>query len=238
MSFANDVLALHKDIHEVFIIEDREGTHVVVGEASRERGMKVLADGINAATQHGLLMPMIILGSATQFGGGQSKLVGIEYTRTGVVLAPLNEDRVLAVSTKVESLHEVMRIVSANLPRLERARDTPKAFTFGAVTTASEAEDHTRSFLFSRMRGTVRIMIEAISFRSVDHRWEVYGSFRSRRWGLSKRFHVELEANDGSVKEFASSSSSFALVLLGLGCFAAAGLIALLVLFTRLWIWW
>ena len=43
MSLADQVLALHSDIQEAFVLEDRGSEHVVVGEASRS-GMTMLAD--------------------------------------------------------------------------------------------------------------------------------------------------------------------------------------------------
>ena len=122
MTLADRVLALHKDIHEVFIIEDRAGNQVAVGEASR-KGFTLLADSMNVASKHGLLAPMIILGSASQFcGGQQSRLVGIEYEKAGLVLAPFNENKLLALSTKPESLRDVMQTISEALPQLKETR--------------------------------------------------------------------------------------------------------------------
>jgi len=243
MALADHVLALHKDIHEVLILEDREGNHVVVGEASR-KGVTLLADSMNVPSKKGLLAPMIILGSANQFGGQQSKLVGIEYEEAGLVLAPLSESRLLAISTKPESLRDVWETVSAALPQLEQhALEIPTAP--GGVTSAAEAENRARYFLTERYpRYSSRIMVSEVSYRRVDEQWEVHGSFRSGIWSRSRRFLVEVDARDGSVKRFIVvpppplSSPYFSTpspyVLAATACVIAASLLALM-LFAGFW---
>jgi hypothetical protein len=232
MGFAEDVLALHEDIYEVFILEERSGGHIVVGEASR-KGVTLLGDSIESSRSMGVLAPMIILGSASQFGGQQSRLLGIEYEKGGVVLVPFGEDRVLALSTKLESLSDVMRTVSAALPRLkERAYEIP--MEAGAVTSAAQAENEARRFLAGRFPdGSAPILVNEVSYRNVDQRWEVHGSYKSRIWGLSKRFQVEVDANDGFVKKFTYSSSSFLLLVEIVGVVAAV-LLAFLAFFRGL----
>jgi hypothetical protein len=56
------------------------------------------------------------------------------------------------------------------------------------------------------------ILVNEVSYRNVDQRWEVHGSYKSRIWGLSKRFQVDVDANDGFVKRFTYSSSSLLLL--------------------------
>ena len=233
MALADHVLALHKDIHEVLILEDKAGECVVVGEASRE-GVTLLANNMNIANKQRLLAPMVILGSANQFGGQQSKLVGIEYEKAGLVLAPLNENKLLALSTKAESLRDVWQAISAALPQLKQhAHEIPIALE--AVTSAAEAENRARYFLTERFpRDSSRIMVGEVSYRTADERWEVYGSFRSRIWGMPRKFLVEMDAKDGSVKRFATvplpppSSAPSLYVLAAIACVAAAGLFALM----------
>lgn len=120
---ADHILTLHKDIHEVFILEEREGSSVVVGAASR-KGVTLLADRIKLSSDQGVLAPLIIFGSATQFGGQETSLVGIQYEKAGLVLVQFNENRLLALSTTPESLPDVMDATRAGLPQLkERARN-------------------------------------------------------------------------------------------------------------------
>jgi hypothetical protein len=121
MGLADQILALHVDIHEVSIIEEKAGDYQVVDEASRA-GVTLLADRINPASGQGLLAPIIILGTATQFGGQQSKLIGIEYENAGLVLASLTDHKLLLLSTKLESLNDAMRTISTALPQLCLAR--------------------------------------------------------------------------------------------------------------------
>jgi hypothetical protein len=232
MGFADEVLALHQDIHEVFILEERSGEQMIVGDASR-KGVTLLADSIKSSRNTGMLAPMIILGSAGQFVGQQSRVVGIEYEKGGVVFVPFGEDMVLALSTKVDSLSDVMRTITAALPRLkERAYEIP--MEAGAVTSAAHAESEARRFLAGRFPdGSAPILVNEVSYRSLDQRWEVHGSYKPRIWGQSKRFQVEVDAADGFVKKFTYSSSSFLLIVEIVGVVAAA-LLALLAFFGKL----
>ena len=234
MALADRVLALHKDIHEVLILEDRAGDHFVIGEASR-KGVTLLADNINTANQEGLLAPVIILGSASQFGGQQSKLVGVEYEVAGLILAPLDENKLLALSTKTESLGDVWQIISAALPQLRGlARET--SAVSGGVTSTAMAEDRARYFLSGRYpRESTQVIIDEVSYRRGDQQWEVHGSVRSRIWNLPRRFLIEVDANDGFVKRYASSSTSTLLALVATTCLVGASLLALILLLTGFW---
>ena len=234
MALADRVLALHKDIHEVLILEDRAGDHFVVGEASR-KGVTLLADNMNMASQEGLLAPVIILGSASQFGGQQSKLVGIEYDVAGVVLAPLDENKLLALSMKTESLGDVCQIISAALPQLkELARET--GAVSAAVTSTVEAENKARYFLAGRYPSkSTQIMIDEVSYRRGDRQWEVHGSVHSGIWNMPRRFLVEVDEDDGFVKRYVSSSTSAVIALVATACLVAASLVALIMLLTGFW---
>jgi hypothetical protein len=237
LALADYVLALHKGIHEVLILEEKAGEYIVVGEASRN-GVTVLADNMNIASKQRLLAPTIILGSATQLGGQQSKLVGIEYETAALVFAPLNEDKLLALSTRPDSLRDVWETVSATLPELRlRSHEIPVAL--GAVTSTVEAESRARSFIVERFpRESSRIVVGEVSYRETDQQWQVYGSFRSRFWSLSRKFLVEVDARDGSVKRFvivppppapspSHLSNSHLYVIVATACVAAAAVLAL-----------
>ena len=234
LALADRVLALHKDIHEVLILEDRSGDHFVIGEASR-KGVTLLADNINSANQEGLLAPVIILGSASQFGGQQSKLVGIEYEAGGLIFAPLDDNKLLAVSTKSESLGDVWQIISAALPQLsDLARGT--SGISGGVTSTAEAESRARYFLAGRYPNkSTQFVIDEVSYRRGDQQWEVHGTVRSRIWNLPRRFLVEVDGTDGFVKRYVSSSTSTVLALVATACLIAASLLALILLLTGVW---
>jgi hypothetical protein len=201
LALADHVLALHKDIDEVLVLEDKAGEYVVIGEASRE-GVTFLADNMNIASKPRLLAPMIILGSANQLGGQQSKLVGIEYQTAGLLFVPLDENKLLALSTKSDSIQDVWQTIRTALPELQqRSHEVPVAF--GAVTSTVEAEARARYFITERFpRESSRITVGEVSFREPDQQWQVYGSFRARFWSLSRKFLVEIDARDGSVKRF------------------------------------
>jgi len=231
MSLADQVLALHRDIQEVFILEDRGGEHVVIAEASRS-SMRVLADCMDTAAKRGIFAPMMILGAAGQFSGMPTRLVGLGYDNVGIVFAPIDETRSLALSTGANSLHEVMRVTSEALPRLrELAMEDREKIR--AITSAVQAEESARGLLAAKLPVTARIRVDEVAFRAADQRWEVYGSCQSQPWTLSRKFEVEVDSSDGSIKEFSYSSSS-RLLLVEFVCLLAAGLLALgMLLFWR-----
>jgi hypothetical protein len=201
LALADHVLALHKDIDEVLVLEDKGGEYVVVGEASRE-GVTFLADNVNIASKQRLLAPMIILGSANQLGGQQSKLLGIEYETASLLFVPLDEDKLLALSTKSESIQDVWQAIRSALPELQqRSHEVPVAV--GAITSTLQAEARARYFITERFpRESSRIVVGEVSFREADQQWQVYGSFRARFWSISRKFLVEIDARDGLVKRF------------------------------------
>jgi len=118
MGLADQILALHSDIHEVSIIEEKVGNCAIVDQASRA-GVTLLADRISSVSKLSLIAPMIILGAATQFAGQRSKLIGIEYENAGLVLVSLTDNKLIALSTKLESLNDTMDSIRAALPQLE-----------------------------------------------------------------------------------------------------------------------
>jgi len=201
MALARSVLALHDDIREVFVLEHRPGQYAVVEEAMRNAS--ILSESLHEVRKHAQLIPVAILGGAAQFTGDPSslKLVGILYQSGGVIFTNLGEKELLALSTSPESLYSVMEKVNKTLPGLlERERGEGAI----GVKSAVEAENIARSYLTSRMRGS--ILVDEVSYYEADQRWMVYGSYRPSRWVWSKRFQVELEADKGSVMRFTSTS--------------------------------
>ncbi|MGA2783791.1 MAG: hypothetical protein ABSF09_03730 [Candidatus Bathyarchaeia archaeon] len=202
MVLARSVLALHEGIREVFVLEEEAGEYVVVEEATRG-GVSLLSESLHVVRKHAHLIPAVILGGAAQFTGDPSslKLMGILYQKGGVIFTHLGEKKLLALSTSPESLYSVMEKVNGSLPGLLEWESGERA---PVVKSAAEAEDIARSYLASRLRGS--IFVDDISYCEADHRWMVCGSYRPSRWAYSKRFQVELDADTGSVKRFASTS--------------------------------
>ena len=221
MKLAEDVLALHDGIREVLILEDRAGQFVVTEEAARN-DTSLLSDGMNNASRDAPLAPTIILGAASQFGGepGALRIVGMLYRKGGIMFSHLDENRVLAISTSPESFSDVVEVVNKSLTRLrEEFESRGKA---GAVRSAAVAEDIARFFLEGKVRGPAYVSINDVSYRGINHRWEVHGSYRSSRSIMSKRFQVEVDAENGSVMRFSSSTSASTLVYVELVSLVAA----------------
>jgi hypothetical protein len=133
----------------------------------------------------------------------------------------------------------VWQTISAALPEL-RLRSHEVSVAFGAVTSTFEAETRARSFIVERFpRDSSRIVVGEVSYREADQQWQVYGSFRSRFWSLSRRFLVEVDARDGSVKRFAivppppppsppHFPTSHLYLIVATACTVAAGILALM----------
>ena len=121
---------------------------------------------------HGVFAPMIILGAASQFSGMQTKLVGVAYEKAGLVFAPFDDNKSLALSTVPESLHEVMKTTCESLLRLkELARETHRKT--GAIVSAGQAEESARFFLAGKLRASARIRVDEVTYRAADQRWGV-----------------------------------------------------------------
>lgn len=201
MALARKVLALHDGIREVFVLEHTSGQYAVAEEATRNAS--ILSESLNEVRKHAQLIPVAILGGAAQFTGDPDslKLVGILYQSGGVIFTHLGEKKLLALSTSPESLYSVMEKVNKTLPRLLELERGEGAI---GVKSAAEAENIARSYLTSRMHGS--ILVDEIAYHETDHRWMVHGSYRPSSWGWSKRFQVELDAGKGSVMRFVSTS--------------------------------
>jgi hypothetical protein len=205
LALARSVLAVHDGVREVFVLEERPGQYVVVDEAKRDGGVSLLLESMHDVRRHAYLIPAAILGAAAQFTGQPNslKLVGILYGNGGVILTRLNETKLLALSTTPESLYGVMEKLHGALPGLLERELGGKA---GGVKSAAEAESIVRSYLAGKMLGST--FVDEVSYREADHRWVVHGSYRPSRWAYSKRFQVELDADNGAVMRFAATPSA------------------------------
>lgn len=180
------------------------------------------------------MAPSIILGAATQFGGESEafKLAGMLYDKEGVLFSYLNENRLLAVSTSTESFYTVMQVVDDFLQRLKEQQALLKKDV--SVRSAAVAEDIARFFLQGKLGASPFVFIDDVSYREANHRWEIRGSYRSSRWISSKRFQVEIDAEQGSVMRFSSASSVSKLFYAEIASLLAAGLLLAWLLYVNL----
>jgi hypothetical protein len=226
LKLTEDVLALHDGIREVLILEERAGQHVIVEEATRQGAARSLSARLDELSGGVSLAPNIILGASEQFGGepGGLKLVGMLYKKNGVVLCNLTEFRVLAISTSPESFYMVMEVMSKSLPRL--VEESELHVKEGAVRSAAVAEDIARFFLEGKIHGPLYLSIDDVAHRAINRRWEVHGTYRTPRAITSKRFQIEIDAENGSVMRFSSTSSISTLFFVELAALiGAAGLL-------------
>lgn len=221
MMLTEQVLALHDGIREVFILEERAGHFIVAEEATRDKA-GILSNSINEMTRNSTLAPALILGAAAQFTktSGPLRLVGILYGDVGIMFAYLNENKLLAVSTEPSSFSNAMQLVNDALPGLIKELGIGRK-TFGAVKSVMEAGEIARTYV-ARTSKSSRVFINKITYRAANHRWEVCGSYRYSRVTPSKQFQLEVDADDGTIMSFGSSSPSLVLFAFGLIALLAA----------------
>jgi hypothetical protein len=233
VKLAESILALHQEILEVYVIEERDGQSVVTDEASKS-GASLLADGMNQMGRNAPLSPSIILGAAGQIlqGSSPTKLVGVLYGGGGVIMSPIDEGKLFIASTTPSGLFDVMRKISESLPRIAQGFRG----TANAVNSASEAEDRAIAFLTRRppLQSYSRVSVDEVAYLSADQLWSISGSLQSR---IRKRsFHMDVAARDGSILSFSSATSMALnyLLLLEAACIATAAALLAWILYTKL----
>lgn len=231
MKLAESILALHQEILEVYVIEERDGQSVVTDEASKS-GASLLADGMNQMGRNAPLSPSIILGAAGQIlqGSRPTKLVGILYSGGGVIMSPIDEGRLFIASTTPSSLFDVMRKITESLPRITQGFRG----TVNAVNSASEAEERAIAFLTKRPQHTYSsVYLDEVVYLNDDQLWSINGILQSRM--RKKSFHIDVAAKDGAVLRFSSVTSMTRnyLLILEAACIAATALLAW-ILYTKL----
>jgi hypothetical protein len=233
MRLADSILALHEQILEVYVLEERDGQNVVIDEASKS-GASLLADGMNQMGRNAPLSPSIILGAASQIlqGSRPTKLVGILYLGGGVVLSPIDENRVLIASTTPSSLFEVMERITEFLPRITRSG---LSATMNMVSSASQAEERVIAFLTNRSHHhpITSIRIDEVAYVNAEQLWNVNGSLQGRV--RRKQFHLEMDGRDGSIVRFSSPSSThLGMILIEVACLLAAAILLVWILYSKL----
>ena len=219
VKLTEEVLALHEGIRQVLVLEEKAGMFIVTEKAGVDEAQRSL-DDLDSPVDNGPLAPAVILGAAAQFAKnpGSLELVAMLYNNEGVLLAYLDDSKLLEVCTDPPSLYDAMRIVKESLPKLVKEHEL--AGKFGAtIKSATEAEEIARSFVM-RTRKSTNVSINGITHHGADNRWEIQGSYRSSRLSRIKEFQIELNAEDGSLISFLSKASS-------LGALFIAELVAL-----------
>ena len=231
MKMAEIILALHPDILEVYIIEERDGQNIVRDEASKS-GASLLADGMNQMGTNAPLSPSIILGAAGQIlqGSQPTRLIGILYAGGGVIMSPVGEGTVFVASTAPSSLFDVMRRIAEALPRIIGGGKA------NLVSSASDAEDRAIAFLTKKppQQSYSSVHIDEVTYQNNDRLWNIRGWVQTRV--RRRRFQMYIAANDGAILKFSSFNSialDYLLVLEAASIAVAATLLAWL-LYTRL----
>lgn len=203
MKLTEEVLVLHPSIQKAFILEERAGKLFAVEEASRVNG-KPLAEDIDEALSDGTLTPALLIGAATQFSkySNTLKFVSVLYETGGVMFTTISETRLLAIATEPSGFHQALENVSKSLPDLIKRRESGKRQP-GTVKSAAEAEDIAKTYV-TRAGNASNVSIEEVAFNEATGRWDVQGSYHRSLAG-SKKFHVELDAEQGAVMGFAST---------------------------------
>ena len=233
MKLAESILALHPEILEVYVIEERDGQNVVTDEASKS-GASLLADGMNQMGRNAPLSPSIILGATGQIlqGSRPTKLVGILYSGGGVIMSPIDESKLFIASTTPSGLFDVMQKIAESLPRIIQG--------FGgmvnAVNSASEAEERAIAFLTRRSpeQSSSSVSIDEVTYLNTDQTWSINGSLQSRI--RRRKFHIDVGARDGSILRFSSTRplTPDYLLLLETACIAAAAALLVWLLFLKI----
>ena len=231
LKLAESILALHQDILEVYIIEERDGQNVVTDEASKS-GASLLAEGMNQMGTNAPLSPSIILGAAGQIlqGSKPTKLVGILYAGGGVVMSPIDETTLFVASTTPSSLFDVMSRLADSLPRITQGRGT-----VNAVNSASEAEDRAITFFAKPPQQSYSsIHIDEVAYQNTEQIWSIRGWLQTRI--RRRRFQISVAARDGAIMKFSSTSSISLdyLLFLETACIVAAAALVAWLLYTKL----
>lgn len=224
MTLTQDILALHHEIGEALILEERAGRLAVVEKAARNNAEK-LSNIIDETTESTSLGPWLITGAAAQFRKTQGalRLVGILYGDLGLILGNMGEDRLLAVSTETSSLGDAMILVSDQLPGLIKKSETA-AKNLGAVMSAVEAGRIARDYITSVSKSS-RVSITEISYHSGSSRWKVRGTYLPFLFARSTHFELEMDDVEGAILSFRATSPSS--LLFGLWLVALLGMICI-----------
>jgi hypothetical protein len=229
MKLAESILAVHEEILEVYILEEKDGRHIITDEASKS-GATLLAGVMEQTGRNAPLSPTIILGAAGQMLRDRpTKLVGILYAGGAIILSPVNEGSLAMLSTSSSSLFSVMQRLSELLPKILKQ----SSGQLNVVNSAGEAEDLVTAFLSKRVGGSAaRVHVDDVSYQSVGGFWKVAGLLQSRGW-QKESFHAEVNAQDGSIVKYSSSTHYGSLFFLEVGCLVAAACLLAWILLTR-----
>lgn len=203
MGLADEVLALHRAIRNVMIIENRTGELRILDEAMRDG--QPLLNGLGERERDALVVaPTMILGAASQVGNirrtGEVRLVGMLYAQQAVLCVPITDDSYLMVTTVNESFLEVMNTLQHALPNIIQKGSTVESLT---VNSAVEADQAVRAFFTkTRLCEPNSVHLEDATLNPTEHSWQISGSYRPAHAVRTKRYYIELDAKTGAVTKF------------------------------------
>jgi hypothetical protein len=204
VGLAGDVLALHRAIQEVTVVETRAGELHVVDQAARN-GTRSLEAVSEREREIITVAPTLIFGAASQLGNaenaGRPRLIGLLYERRGTLCVPITEDSFLMTTTASETFLDVMKTLQDMLPKIVQKRDNaPESLT---IASAIEADQAIRSFFANtRLCEPDGVQLDDATLNAGEHSWKISGTYHAPHALRSKRYYIELDARTGAVTKF------------------------------------
>ena len=210
----DEILLLHPSIIKVFILEERTDRFMVVEERARA-GVGHFVNDIDRSLASGTLNPAL-LDNSVDLSLGPPRLVGVLYSKEGVLFSRISAQTVVAISTEPSDFDEVLQIVSRALPTLigqSRSRSFPEANPI----SAAEATETARNYVAAVVKSP-DISIDEATLHRDSQTWNIQGSFRSMPFARSRRFQLQLGSGNGAVVRFiVLPTTSIAPLLTGIG---------------------
>jgi len=210
----DEILLLHPSIIKVFILEERTDRFMVVEERARA-GVGHFVNDIDRSLASGTLNPAL-LDNSVDLSLGPPRLVGVLYSKEGVLFSRISAQTVVAISTEPSDFDEVLQIVSRALPTLigqSRSRSLPEANPI----SAAEATETARNYVAAVVKSP-DISIDEATLHRDSQTWDIQGSFRSMPFARSRRFQLQLGSGNGAVVRFiVLQTTSIAPLLTGIG---------------------
>ena len=210
----DEILLLHPSIIKVFILEERTDRFMVVEERARA-GVGHFVNDIDRSLASGTLNPAL-LDNSVDLSLGPPRLVGVLYSKEGVLFSRISAQTVVAISTEPSDFDEVLQIVSRALPTLigqSRSRSLPEANPI----SAAEATETARNYVAAVVKSP-DISIDEATLHRDSQTWNIQGSFRSMPFARSRRFQLQLGSGNGAVVRFiVLQTTSIAPLLTGIG---------------------
>lgn len=217
MKLTEEVLVLHPGILKVFMLEERADRFVVVEESARP-GVGQLAYEVDQSLKSGALNPARILEAAAEFNKnlGVPRLVGVLYGNGGVMFTYTSPYRLLAICAEASRFHEALWTVNGALPTLMGELEVG-LMPVDYVKSAAEAAEIARNYVATAGKSP-EVSVDEVTLNQARRMWEIRGSHRTFPFARSRRFQLQLGAQNGVVMGFVSTPKpSLAPLLTGIG---------------------